>query len=143
MEDLLQHSLERISALYKFYNLEKEHIEAIAEEGMKHNILGFAMEKFFQMLLFTPENRQSGEMFQKVKDIVAEFIEYNQNDIKKSSNGNRYIISYRYRDQEVLEKNGIEVNIQKSASEYKQYEEMPRIHSENTFIMLITRFEEF
>ena len=124
MEDILQHSLERISALYKFYHLEKESIQARADDGMKHNLLGFAMEQFFRELVsVSKEDRQSDEMFHKLKNIVEEFIEYD--DVKKS--GSRYIISYKYKQTRILEENGIEANIQKAASEYKQYEEMPRI----------------
>lgn len=82
MEDLLRSSLDRISALQKFYSLEKDSIVARASAGMEHNLLGFAMEQFFRGIAYAPEEKQLSEMFQELKSFVSEFVDYDPN-IKK------------------------------------------------------------
>ena len=139
MQGLLQYSLERISSLQHFYNVEKKSIESKAKKGMRTTRFGYLIDVYFQILINGSEEDKKEEGFLKLKEVADTFIEVkNEGDIQ---NPEVKDIIYRVKTPEKLK--GVDLNVQQASASFRQYSDMPIIHGSNTLIMLITRFEEF
>lgn len=134
LQSLLVDSLERISSLQHFYELENENIDKVATEGMRINCLGYLADRYFSMLTYI---KSEDEEVEQLKKRLENFVEVMETNADEGS------VIYRLKGVDHLKQAGYELDIKKASLQYRQYADMPVIHGSNTLIMLITRFEEF
>lgn len=137
MDELLRYSLERISSLQLFYGSFKDYIIEEATKGRHKNRFGYDLEWYFRFISNDNGKENTDEQFIRLRDRVlseVEVFEYNEKE---------GFISYRIKDPKKLLDAGYELNPNKAGVQFRYYSDMPRIHTSNTLVMLITRFEEF
>ena len=131
MNYLLRKSMENIDSLRHFYDVQKKYIDKKSKEGMKKNRLGMLVDYYFMVLTNGTEDDKKKSTFLNLQKTIENHIEIREQDEKK--------ILYTLKDSSLSELN----DVANSANEYRKFAEMPIMHSNNTIIMLITRFEEF
>lgn len=134
LHSLLVYSLERISSLQHFYEIESENIDKVATEGMKVNCFGYLADRYFSMLTYVDETDEEVEKLKKRIENYVEVVEANK-DVGS--------VIYKLKRADYLKEQGYEMDVKKASLRYRQFADMPIIHGSNTLIMLITRFEEF
>ena len=135
MKTILYNSLERITSLYRYYEIQEASIKDIVKKGSKQNYLGYSIDRYFRLLV----NGKNVELpqYEKLNTYVKDHIEIFEVYQKENS------VRFRYKNPEALKKEGIELDVRTASSEFQHYCEMPLTLRENTLVMLITRFEEF
>ncbi len=139
MIGLLAHTKERIDSLEQFYISELVSIERKSKKGMKTHQLAHLMDLYFKMLASSNEEYKAGDSFKALeryvqKRIVVENVETKE-DIQK--------VEFVWKDNKINKDLPENFDIKKGAIAYRKYADMPQIHSNNTLIMLLIRFEEF
>ena len=135
-EQLLKHSLDRITSLEHYYETEALNVLRVSEEGKSKHMLGAMIEDFLRHLARSDEQERGSEQFKKFEKRVSKHIEV----LETSEDENTKKIAYRFLTEEDAKKAG---NIKEERTLYYQYAEMPSIHGCSVLMMLVTRFEEF
>lgn len=139
LRGLLPVTLERIESLRNFYTIELEPIKKKALKGRQINSFGFTLDTYLRILSGGSDAEKQTESFINMQENLKKHIDVvdqcEQDGTKK--------IMYRLINPDALKQKGFEVDPTIASRRYRQFSEMPVIHSANTLIMLITRFEEF
>lgn len=138
MIGLLTHTIQRIDSLEQFYQLEYKNIERKSKKGTNENRFGMLIDVYLNALTYADEEYKNTESFKALEKLMKKCIEvknFSEDDNKKT-------ISFTLKKGKYI-KDTENFDVRKKAVEYQKYAEMPQIHSSNTLIMLIVRFEEF
>lgn len=108
-----------------------------ATKGRQRNRFGYELNRYFDYIASENGKENTDEAYIKLQERVL-----NEVEILNDNNIDKYIF-YRIKNSKKLSDAGYELNIEKAATEYNYYSDMPLIHTSNTLVMLITRFEEF
>lgn len=137
MEGLLTYSLERISSLQLFYETFKDYIIEEAVKGRKKNRFGYDLAWYLRLRTNGEDVGNNDVQFLKLQERILGEVEILEDNEKE-----QYTF-YRLKDPKKLANTGCELNPIKAEREFRYYSDMPLIHTSNTLVMLITRFEEF
>jgi len=137
MDRFLKYSLERISSLQLFYETFKDYVIKEATKGRCKNRFGYDLKWYFRFISNKDSKEYADEKFMKLQDRVLSNVEVLEDNEKEG------YIFYRIKDPKKLLTAGYELNPDKAEVQFNYYSDMPRIHTSNTLVMLITRFEEF
>ena len=135
-EQLLKHSLDRITSLEHYYETESLNVIRVSEEGKSKHMLGAMIDDFLRHLARSNEQERNSEQFRKFEKRVSKHIEV----LETTEDENTKKIAYRFLSEDDAKKAG---NIKEERTLYYQYAEMPSIHGCSVLMMLVTRFEEF
>ncbi len=133
MRYLLTKSLDNITSLRHFYDIQKKYIDKKSKKGMRENSSGFLINYYFNVLTNEGDEEKEKSTFLALEKYVEKYI-----TIKEITQKSVYYEIKNPEEFPVPDK-----NISNSAKEYRNFAEMPIVHGNNTLIMLITRFEEF
>jgi len=135
MHSLIRNTLDNIDSLWNYYIITLPTVEKKAKEGRKKNHIGFCIDIYFSMLVGKQiiKKEENKESLKKYVEKYVEVMEVNEEEGR---------VQYRIKDYETLCPNGKKKEISKMVKEYYRFAEMPILHSVNTLIMLITKFEE-
>ncbi|MBO7435893.1 hypothetical protein J6U76_07895 [bacterium] len=135
-ETLLTYSINKISSLKHYYEVEKENIKQTSEKEKKKHIIGAMIDNYLSLLAFSNEDLKKDEHFLWMEKEASKFIE----KIEVFKEGKSKRVSFRFLSEDIAKAVG---NISEESRLYDQFEEMPDILGSTMLIMLITRFEEF
>lgn len=138
MIGLLTHTIQRIDSLEQFYQLEYKNIERKSKKGTNENRFGMLIDVYLNALTYADEEYKNTESFKALEKLMKKCVEvknFSEDDNKKT-------ISFTLKKCKYI-KDTENFDVRKKTVEYQKYAEMPQIHSSNTLIMLIVRFEEF
>ena len=136
MIGLLQNSLERINSLHNYYDQELKSITRRASKEMKINRFGYLVDYYFSILAANDKKTMEKDSFKNLEKYVKTYVTIQQ----PIENG---CIVYQLQNIEVLKKVKTNLNIKEASMLFRRYYDMGVIHSGNTLIMLLIRFEEF
>lgn len=138
MLGLLTYTLQRIESLEQFHQLEHKNIVRKSKKGMDENRFGLLIDIYLDALIRDNEEFKNTESFKALEKFMQKCV-----TVKEISEGNnKNTISFELKENEYI-KDITNFDVKKKSFEYQKYAEMPQIHSTNTLIMLIIRFEEF
>ncbi len=135
-EQLLTYSINKISSLKHYYEVEKENIKQTSEKGKKKHIVGAMLENYLSLLASSNEDIKKGDSFLWMEKEASKLIE--KVEVLKEGKSKR--VSFRFLSDDIAKAVG---NISEESRLYDQFDEMPDILGSTMLIMLITRFEEF
>lgn len=140
MISILRSAISKIDSLEQYYRMVIKSISKEISDGLAKNELGYTADIYFASLF--EDDEQIDDEMEKIREEVSnEYEILNLDNIIEKKEEKRVL--YRIKHPDELAKKGIETDIQKAASEFRKYVNMPVIHGSSTLIMLITYFEEF
>lgn len=135
--ELLNSSIVRLDSIRKYYILQSEIIDSSINKYVKKYRLGYLVDFYLSSLLDTcPSAYKSTMDFDYIGKYVKKYI-----DIVEVNNDTNSV-KFKYKDEDLLIKEGIETNIVKCKNEIKKYIEMPNTLNDSSLMMMIVRFEE-
>ena len=136
MFGLLHVFIERINSLQNYYLQELKTIQRKENRVAKENKFGYLIDYYFSVLATDNKEEMEKESFKRLKD----YAEKNVRIVKPIEDGK---VFYEFINLEELKNRKLNLNIKEAAMLFKRYYDMLIIHSDNTLIMLLIRFEEF
>ncbi len=131
MEYVLRKSIDNVSYLIHFYEIQKQYINNKSKKGMKENQTGFLLDIYLNVLANGTEQDKKRETFKNLEKFAQKHIEVQE--VKD------HTVTYVFKNA----KNNFKIDVSLSSSNYIKYANMPLMHMNNTIIMVITRFEDF
>lgn len=139
LKTLLQDTLDSIESLFQFYNSQEKMIKDSVSEEIKKYAVGASIDSYFRLSLCDSDEIKEQLEFEKLEQYVLKFIK----NVRVEDRGETSLFRYELVDEEFLDAHKIEKDVKLSAKKYKQYQDMPKLNSNNTLVMLLVRFEEF
>lgn len=136
MIDLLQFSIERIDSLQICFQQELKSINRRVTKGKKENRFGYLLDLYLTVRISNDIEIIGQDSFKSLEDYIKKHVEI----IEPIENGR---VFYQIKNLEALKAKRINLDIKNAAILYRRYNDMSIIHTSNTLIMLLIRFEEY
>lgn len=131
MLDIFLQAINSISSVEKYYDFEIDTIRVKSKQEMEKSQLGAMLYLYLSLKIYSKDDAED-ELFEKINSLTNNAIE----DLEISEGKATFSIN-----EEKISMSGRDIH--KQVSSFMQFIEMPKILSESTLIMAVTRFEEF
>lgn len=136
---MLQNAVLKIESIKEYYFSQIDQLEENVWNDSKKYTLGATLNRYLSAKVMEKPSILEGETGSKIKEISEFYIE----DLQfTKSEENKVTLSYKINNREKLEKQGIELNIQKAVKEYNKLQDKPVLFGNSALMMLIIKYEE-